>query len=415
MDEKELQKLFEGLADKNRQAIKTEVEAVTKGLLTIEEFNKRIEPFGENSKKVDQLTKALETQGEEIRKFFQSKDKDTTKTLDEILQEHSDSIRGLRQASKSGRDNVKITLSKATIEKALVTRATVQNNTTAYRVPGIGQLAITTSIISTLFRHVNVGENSGGVIRYLDQDAVTRGAAPVAEGAIKPESAISWIERLAPIEKIADSIPVTKEAWNDLAFVKSEIEALLNTNIALKIDQQLYSGTGISPELKGVYTTAPLYAGTGFNDTIEQANIADLAMILAADISAGKTGKYVPNTVLVNPTDSLRFKLIKTIDGIYNTNPFVANGNLTGMQIVESSQVLPNTLLVGDFRYGTIYDLEGFTIEMGWINDQFIRNQMTILAEQRLMLLIKTIDADAFRKVADVSTVLAALEKEVTP
>jgi len=45
-----------------------------------------------------------------------------------------------------------------------------------------------------------------------------------------------------------------------------------------------------------------------------------------------------------------------------------------GIRIVESSQVTPNTMLVGDFRYGTIYDLEDVVIEMGWINDQFIKN-----------------------------------------
>jgi len=414
MEEKEIQKLIEGLADKNRAAIKLEMESVTKGLVTIEEFNKRMEVLGENSKKIDQLTKALETQGEEIRKFFEAgKSKDTTKTLDEILQENSEKIRGLSQASKSGRDNVKITLSKETIEKTLVSRANVTAGTNAFRVPGVGQIAVVTSVISTLFRHVDVGENSGGVIRYLDQSAITRGAAPVAEGAQKPESAITWIESLSPIQKIADSIPVTKEAWNDLAFVKSEIEALLNFNIALKVDQQLYNGTGITPELKGVYTSAILYAGTTFDDSVEQANIADLVMILAADISNGKNGKYVANTVLVNPMDALRLKLSKTIDGIYLTNPFIANGNLSGMQIVESSQVAPNTLVVGDFRFGTIYDLEGFVIEMGWINDQFIKNQMTILAEQRLMLLIKNVDADAFRKVSDLAAALAALEKPV--
>ena len=47
------------------------------------------------------------------------------------------------------------------------------------------------------------------------------------------------------------------------------------------------------------------------------------------------------------------------------------------------SQVTANTMVVGDFRYGTIYELEDTTVEMGWINDQFIKNSFTILAEAR--------------------------------
>ena len=48
-------------------------------------------------------------------------------------------------------------------------------------------------------------------------------------------------------------------------------------------------------------------------------------------------------------------------------------------------------------------NVEDVTIEMGWINDQFIKNAMTILAEQRLALLIRTVDETAFRKVLNIS------------
>ena len=76
--------------------------------------------------------------------------------------------------------------------------------------------------------------------------------------------------------------------------------------------------------------------------------------------------------------------LSKNANG-YLLPPFgsVTNGVyslIMGMKIVASGQVAANTMVVGDFRYGTIYDLEDLTIEMGWINDQFIKNCFTILA-----------------------------------
>lgn len=414
MTKEEISQLMKGIADETRQAIKTEVEIASRGLVTMDEFSKKMEALGESPKKIDELTKALETQGEEIRKFFENGKGKSNKSLDEVLEEKSKEIKGLTKASQSGRDNVTLKITRdmldGEVNKTLVQRSAVANNTMGYRVPGIGVIPVDEPLLSTLFRHVTVGPDSAGVIRYLDQNAVTRGANTVAEGAVKPESAISWVEQVATIQKIADSIPVTKEAWNDLSFIKSEIQNLLNLNIALKVDQQLWDGDGVSPNLKGIYTYASTYAGTDFNGGVDFANLSDLAAIVASNISSNKNRKYQANTVVINPVDALRLKLIKTDQGNYINSPFMQSGTINGLRIVESSQVDVNTMLVGDFRYGTIYDLEGFNIEMGWVNDQFIRNQMTILAEQRLMLLVRNIDVDAFRKVTDISTALEALE-----
>lgn len=412
MKTEEISQLMKGIADETRQAIKTEVELASRGLVTMDEFSKKMEALGESSKKIDELTKALETQGEEIRKFFENGTAKNSKSFEEVIEEKAKEIKGLSKASNSGRDNVSLKITKdmldMDVQKTLVQRTAVSGNTMAYRVPGIGVLPVDEPVMSTLFRHVTVGPDSAGVIRYLDQNTITRGANTVAEGATKPESAITWIERVASIEKIADSIPVTKEAWNDLSFIKGEIYNLLNLNINLKVDQQLWDGDGVSPNLKGIYTYASAYAGTTFNDSVNFANLSDLAAVIAADISSNKNRKYQANTIVINPVDALRLKLIKTSEGVYINSPLA--GLVPGLRVVESSQVDANTMLIGDFRYGTIYDLEGYNIEMGWVNDQFIKNQMTILAEQRLMLLVRNVDVDAFRKVTDITAALAAIE-----
>jgi HK97 family phage major capsid protein len=194
-------------------------------------------------------------------------------------------------------------------------------------------------------------------------------------------------------------------------FIQSEIERLLTINLALKKEDLLWDGDGITPNIKGVYTSAPLFVTTPFDDSVEAANVFDLVATIAADINASGGGKYKADTVVLNPIDTLKMKLIKDSSGRYLLPPFVSpNGDITTLKVIESSQVTPNTLVVGDFRYGTIYDLENVTIEMGWINDQFIKNAFTILAEERFALLIRVVDTTAFRKVTDIAAALGALE-----
>jgi HK97 family phage major capsid protein len=409
MDEKELKALMDGIAEKNghaiREAVKTEVLNATAGLLKSDQLAGILEAQGIKADTIKTLVDAVEKQGMELRKVFEGKPA-IRKTIEEIVQEKAKEI---VQIAKGG-PNVKLN-----VNKALVTRAAVTNTTMAMRLNEIGQIATLGTVISDLFRHAQVSPSSNGVIRYYDQLTRVNNAASVAEGAVKPESAITWIERTLLIEKVADSIPVTKEAWNDVFFIQSEIRRLLEVNLALKVDDLLYDGDGITPNIKGVYTSAPLFVTLPYADTVEAANIYDLIATVATDISNNRQNKYQANTVLLNPVDTLRMKLLKDSQGRYVLPPFsgATNGaaqNVAGMQIVESSQVAPNTMVVGDFRFGTIYDLEDVTVEMGWINDQFIKNVFTILAEQRLALLIRTVDETAFRKVANITTALADLE-----
>jgi len=142
-------------------------------------------------------------------------------------------------------------------------------------------------------------------------------------------------------------------------------------------------------------------------------NIADLAMNLATYVSnkadaSGAQSKYAPNVLFINPADALKF-LVKSNDGVYQLPPFMSNGKVGNMTIIESPKVTVNTLMVGDASYGTIYQSEDVVIEMGLVNDQFLKNQWTIRAEQELCFLQRTADLGAFTKVTDINAAIAAL------
>ena len=410
-EEKELEgiiaKSLKTVADKNseaiKQAVKTEMEVTVAGLIKADEFASKLESLGLKDGAIKELFDAVTKQGEQLRKIFAGKQTEG-KTLEEYVDEKAADI--INVAKNGGRLRMEIS------QKSLVQRSSVSSSTMAMRLTDIGQLPYQGTVFSSLFRHVTVGANSNGVIRYVDQNTITRSAAPVSEGAQKPESAITWVERSIPVEKIADSIPVTREMMADVGFVRGELDRLLNINLALKEDQQLYSGTGVTPQLKGLTVSAGNFnagAYAGFKPS--SPTLYDLMAILKVEITNGKQSKYNPNVVVLNPADALRFKLAKGTNGHYVLPPFILEngGSVDGMTIVESSQVTPNTLIVGDFRYGTIYDLEGITIDMGFIDKQFIENTMTILAEKRECLLIRVVDEDAFLECTDIDAALAAI------
>jgi len=298
MEANELKAILTEVSKANGEAIsnavRTEVEAATKGLMNADVLGQKLEAAGIKADTIKTLTEAVEKQGIEMRKLFEGPKSE--KSIDEIVMEKAEEI--VKLADTRGR--MKISLPN--VRKTEVTRAGVQSTTMAMRLAEVGQQPYLGTVMSGLFTHASVSPSSNGVIRYYDQNTVTRNAAGVAESGTKPESAINWVERTCLIEKIADSIPVTKEAWKDVYFIQSEINRLLNVNLALKEDADLWDGDGNTPNLKGVYTSA--YAFDYVGDAITRANIFDLAAQMKVDITNNRQSKYMPNVVVINPADS---------------------------------------------------------------------------------------------------------------
>lgn len=413
-EEKELEKLMKKNGEETKQFIKTEVAELAKGVIKASEFEERMAALGITDGAIKELTQAVKAQGEKLREMENEKgEKAPQKSMEDIVKEKATEIKALVSASQ----NTEVKLIIPATNKTLVTRAGLSNSTLGMFLPDVGQAPTISTVIRPLFRQASISPNSNGVIRYIDQNVITRNAAFVAEGGQKPESAITWIQRSLELQKIADSIPVTKEAWADIDFIQSEIRQLLEVNIKLKEDDALYDGTGVPPQITGIYTYAPAfdaaaYAADATMPKFQDANLYDLIAVIRAVIMLNQGNKFDPKIVLMNPMDTLRYKLMKATDGHYLIPPFVSSDGMVidGMRVVESSQVTANTLVVGDFRYGTVYDDgQGIEVTMGWINDDFIKNQWRILAEERLALLVRTINLPAFRKVTDIAAALTAI------
>lgn len=421
----EIQKLLKDAAKENGNAIaesvKKSVDEATKGLITSEVLTKRLEEIGIKDNVVKTLSDAVEKQGQEISKMISEGNKNKHKDIEELVREKGEEIKAL-----GGSDTSKKFKMKINAEKTVVYSSSVTSSSLSYRENQIGQLAAPNVVFDKVFRTVNLSEAdlaaSNGVISYLDVTAETNNAAETAEtnsqtvgSNNKPESAITWQEYTQALRVIADTIPVTRNSYRHLGFIAGEIDRLLKKNQAQRKDTQIYKGDGNAPNIKGIYTftTAVTLASLPQYAQVIMPNLADLVMNLATYVAnksdaSGAQSKYSPNVLFINPADALKF-LIKNNLGTYQLPPFMANGKVGNLTIIESPKVVANTLMVGDASFGTIYQAEDVTIEMGLVNDQFLKNQWTIRAEQELCFLQRTADLGAFTKVTDINAAIAAL------
>ncbi len=398
--------------DEMKAALQTELQAFKSSLgqyaekadldKKFEELKGQLAEAG-MKKEIGDLQAAIEKQGLEINRLNENKGGE--QSLRDIL------VGELKKAIEAGEQK---RAHKFEI-KTNVLRTSVTNHTLAQRLTDIGQLAYGSTGLDQLFRQANVGGNSNGVIRYVDQSSVTRNAAPKAEGTAAPESAIAWQEYTLAIQKILDSIPVSFESLNDVDFIEGEIRRLLDVNMMIKLNQQYWAGTGTAPEIKGIYTYASAFdadayaAGSGIK--VAGASLYDLLAILRVQITNGKQSKYAPNLCILNPADVLKMKLAKDEMGQYVLPPFTTQAGMVvdGMTVYENSAVTANTMLLGDSRFATSYNLGGIELEMGYGDGQFITDLYTLKARKRCALLVRNADVDAFLKVTDITAAITAV------
>jgi HK97 family phage major capsid protein len=277
----------------------------------------------------------------------------------------------------------------------------------------LSPLAFRNLKMSDLFRHITLGKDNAGTVTYIDWDEGTtdRAAAMVLEGAQFPSSDAAWEEFSIKLKKIGDSIPVSEEFTVDQARFNGELVAFLGDNVSIVEDDQLLSGIGTGAEIKGLLTSAPVMGVTNRGTT--DASMYDLIPIMAETIVKGKGNKFRPNFVMMNLTEINKYKLKKDANNNYIMPPFVSGDGLVidGIPVIENNGVDDDALVMGDSRYGRIYDgAEGYTIQVGYIDDQFTGDLKTLKARKRLALLIKNSEVGAYLQVTDIAARLIALE-----
>ena len=271
--------------------------------------------------------------------------------------------------------------------------------------PGVNRIA---RPIRRIREISNVGSTTSKFVTYIQQTQnVTPGEGSlwVNEAGPKFNGQVKYEEISEEVKKIAAYIKVSKEMLADLAFVRSEINTELMEAIEQNIDFSLVNGAG-GVDLNGLLSSAPNFAAGTFAGTIPGANIMDLIRIAKAQIEAAN---FVPTHVVLNPEDVAKIELTKTSTGEYTYPAFWdANMRVAGLVVVSSNNITAGTMIVGDFTKFNIKFREDMNMSVGYENDDFTRNMVTILCEARLVSYIKGNDVNAFVQ-SDIATDIALI------
>ncbi len=243
------------------------------------------------------------------------------------------------------------------------------------------------------------------------------GYAFVAEGTAKPQTDFKWENRYETPKKAAAYEILSEEAVTDYKRLMSVAkEYLVKQHDLFKVNKVFFgTGTGLEPTGATVYGRT--FVSTGMVDAFATgtSNFMDVVNACITDIyrtqAFADEAHYQPNIVMINPIDFfLQMVGAKDTRGLplYPQAGLFNEVNIGGVRIKPWIKIPAGQIFVADMKKYNIINYVPFSIRIGWINDQLITNEITMVGESRYFQFVKNLDQAAF--IYDViATVQAAI------
>jgi HK97 family phage major capsid protein len=245
---------------------------------------------------------------------------------------------------------------------------------------------------------VNSRGTTSKYVVYTEQKNADPGVAGMtAEGAEKTQTDFDIVENSCEVKKITAFIKVSKEMIADLPFMQGEINGELMELIELKLDEQILSGDGLGDNLSGILANAlPFTPGATFTALVPSANQTDVLRIAIAQIAQNN---FNATHILLNPIDAAAMDLTKDSTGNYTYSMQITIDGTTTVKavpVIENNGIAVGTYVVGDMSKDNLRIREEMNIQVGYVNDDFTKNLVTVLAEMRACNYVKSNHYGAF-------------------
>ncbi|WP_433646419.1 phage major capsid protein [Kosakonia pseudosacchari] len=228
------------------------------------------------------------------------------------------------------------------------------------------------------------GRISSNALEYVREEVFTNNADVVAEKALKPESDITFSKQTANVKTIAHWVQASRQVMDDAPMLQSYVNNRLMYGLALKEEGQLLNGDGTGDNLEGLNKVATAY------DTSLNATGDTRADIIAHAIYQVTESEFSASGIVLNPRDWHNIALLKDNEGRYifgGPQAFTSN-IMWGLPVVPTKAQAAGTFTVGGFDMASqVWDRMDATVEVSREDrDNFVKNMLTILCEERLAL-----------------------------
>ncbi len=240
----------------------------------------------------------------------------------------------------------------------------------------------------TIRKLITPGQTERPIVPYTVETGFTNNADVVAEGKLKPQSDLTLTRKTETTKVIAHWVRASNQILEDAPQVRSLIDSRLIFGLQLKEEYQLLHGDGTGENLHGIIPQATAFAPpTGLvtpspTTGIDALRIAMLQAVLA---------QYPATAHVLHDVDWSNIELLKDSEGRYligNPQGSIAP-TLWGLPVVTTQSIAVGKFLTGAFQMGAqLYDQWASRIEVGFQNDDFTTNNVTIRAEERLALAV---------------------------
>ncbi|MBC3213860.1 phage major capsid protein [Serratia fonticola] len=249
------------------------------------------------------------------------------------------------------------------------------------QIPGIVMPGLRRLVIRDLLAQGRISSNS---LEYVREKLFTNNAAPVKEKAQKPESDLTFSKETANVKTIAHWIQASRQVMDDAPMLQSYVNNRLLFGLAFKEEDQLLNGDGTGDNLTGINAVATAY------DTTLNATGDTRADMIAHAIYQVTESEFNASGIILNPRDWHNIALLKDNEGRYifgGPQAFTSN-IMWGLPVVPTRAQAQNTFTVGGFDLASqVWDRMDATVEVSREDrDNFVKNMLTILCEERLAL-----------------------------
>lgn len=233
---------------------------------------------------------------------------------------------------------------------------------------------------------------SSNLIEYARELLFTNAAGPQwdsgspnrAEGAVKPESSLTFELRNEAVITFAHWIPASRQVLSDAPMLQSYVDGRLRYGLALAEEDALLNGNGNAGTISGL-----IHNATDFN----RANSGDskIDTLLRAQLQVSLS-EYEVSGYVLNPIDWTDILLLKDTTGRYLfADPHgMETPRIWSKDVVATQSQTQGRFVAGAFNLAAeIFDREDASVRVAEQHDNFfVRNLVAILAEERLALVI---------------------------